>query len=200
MTKIDNPEIFVYKDLREKILTGEFKNGYRLIETALTAQYGVSRLHIKSALRLLEQEQLAEHIMMRGFQVKGFTPEAMEEVSELRLALDSVTFVRFVKVASQEDVALLRKVAQRVAVFFENNMVEDAMEELDRFYAFVYEKSGYTHITVILDKYSDYFKIIRRHSSADQKLNLEAAQLLFEIMTAIEHKDTDTLIMKLGER
>jgi len=200
MTKKNNPEIMIYKDLRRKILTGELKNGDRLVETALAAQYEVSRLHIKSALRLLEQEQLAEHIMMCGFQVKGFTEETMEEIGELRLALDRVTFARFAKTAVAEDVAHLRKMGQRVKVFFQNNMIEDAMEELDNFYSYVYAKSGYIHITAILEKYSDYFKILRRQFTSDQRLNLEAAELLLEIIRAIEEKDIDLLAEKLGER
>lgn len=200
MTKKNNPEIMIYKDLRRKILTGELKNGDRLVETALAAQYEVSRLHIKSALRLLEQEQLAEHIMMCGFQVKGFTEETMEEIGELRLALDRVTFARFAKTAVAEDVAHLQKMGQRVKVFFQNNMIEDAMEELDNFYSYVYAKSGYIHITAILEKYSDYFKILRRQFTSDQRLNLEAAELLLEIIRAIEEKDIDLLAEKLGER
>ena len=118
MEKKIDPEIYVYKDLREKILVGELKNGDRLVETTLAKQYDVSRLHIKSALRFLEQEHLAEHIPMCGFQVVEFTEEAMEEIEELRLALDCVTFAHFAKIATKEDIACLWKMAQRISVFF----------------------------------------------------------------------------------
>ena len=200
MAKKNNPEIMVYKDLREKILTGELKDKDRLVETTLAAQYDVSRLHIKSALRLLEQEQLAEHIMMCGFQVKGFTEESMEEIGELHLALDCIIFARFTKTALEEEIAYLWKTAQRIKVFFQNNMVEDAMEELDNFYSYVYAKSGYIHITAILEKYSDYFKILRRQFTSDQRLNLETAELLLQIVQAMEEKDIDALAAKRGKR
>lgn len=200
MEKKIDPEIYVYKDLREKILVGELKNGDRLVETTLAKQYDVSRLHIKSALRFLEQEHLAEHIPMCGFQVVEFTEEAMEEIEELRLALDCVTFAHFAKIATKEDIACLWKMAQRISVFFQNNMVEDAMEELDLFYSFVYDKSGYIHITAILDKYSDYFKIIRRKCTSDMEVNIQAATLLSQIVAAVEQKDIDTLSIKLGQR
>lgn len=200
MAQDRNPEFVVYRDLRRKILTGELKDGDRLVETALAAEYHVSRLHIKSALRLLEQEQLAEHIRMCGFQVKGFTEESMEEIEELRLALDRVTFMRFARTALPEDIANLRKRARRIAAFFQTDMEEDANEEVDDFYSFVYKRSGYIHITAILDKYSDYFKIIRRQSSGDANLNKEAVQLLFQIVDAIEEKDLEALSERLGQR
>lgn len=200
MADQNSPEIFVYKDLRKKILTGELKDQERLVETTLAAQYNVSRLHIKSALRLLEQEQLAEHIRMRGFQVKEFTEEAINEILELRYALDLVTFKRFMSVASKEDISRLRKMTQRIAVFFQNEMIEDAMLDLDSFYSFIYEKSGYIHITAILDKYSDYFKIIRRQTTTDAKLNQEAAQLLVRIMDAIEETNSELLAVLLAQR
>lgn len=200
MADKNSREIYVYKDLRKKILMGELKNNERLVETSLAMQYDVSRLHIKSALRLLEQEQLAEHIRMCGFQVKEFTEEAMNEVIELRYALDLVIFKRFMNVASKEYITRLRKMAQRINVFFQNEMIEDAMLELDNFYGFIYEKSGYIHITAILDKYSDYFKIIRRQFTSDAKLNQKAVQMLFCIIDAIEEKDLDLLTTMLGQR
>lgn len=200
MTKKTNPEVSIYKALRKKILTQELKKGDRLVETTLAKEYDASRLHIKSALRLLEQEHLAEHIPMCGFQVTGFTEDAMEEIEELRLALDKVTFAKFARTAAPADIAHLWKMAQRVKVFFQNNMVDDAMEELDHFYSFVYEKSGYIHITAILDKYSDYFKIMRRQSTSEFDLNMQAAELLFQIVEAVEKKDIDGLAAKLGQR
>lgn len=195
-----NPEFSIYKDLRKKILTGELENGDRLVETALAAKYDTSRLHIKSALRLLAQENLAEHIAMCGFIVKGFSEESMEEVIELRIALERVIFKRFVEVASDEDIAHLRKTTQKVAVFLENDMVEDAMEEVDHFYSYTYEHSGYPRIMSILETYSDYLKIIRRQSASETQRNQDSLQLLFDIMDAIEKRDVETLMKHLERR
>ena len=55
-----NPESKVYIDLRRKILEGNLKDGDRLAEIPLAKKYEVSRLHVKSALQMLEKEQLAK--------------------------------------------------------------------------------------------------------------------------------------------
>lgn len=200
MKKNVTAEMIIYKDLRKKILLGEIGDGARLIETSLAAEYEASRLHIKSALRFLEQEGLAIHIPQCGFVAKSVTEQSIEEIIEIRIALERVIFKRLIEVISDEEVAHLKKTVQRVAVFVENNMIEDAMEELDHFYNFAYEKSHYERITAILNTYGDYLKIVRRCSASDEKQNKESLAILQKMMEAIEKKDTKALLYQVERR
>lgn len=193
-------EFAIYKSLRKKILRGEIHEGDRLVETMLAAEYQASRLHIKSALRLLEQEHLAQHIPQCGFVAKEVTKEAIEEIVELRIALERVVFKRLIEVITEDEIVYLRKITQRVAVFTQNDMKEDAMEEVDHFYSFVYEKSCYERITSILDTYTDYLKIIRRRSASDSERNQASLRLLQDMMDAIEKRDTKTLLRQIERR
>ena len=195
-----NPEVLIYKDIRKKILTGELKDGDRLIETSLASRYQASRLHIKSALRLLEQESLAEHIPMSGFIVKGLTEDAFHEIVEMRIALERVLFCRILEVAKDEDISRLKKITRRVSVFLENNMLEDAMLEVDRFYSDIYALSGYTRITEILDTYSDYLKVIRRKSAGENERSKKSMEVLLQIMQALEDRDRDALVRNIERR
>lgn len=199
MKNIDRPEFNIYRDLRWKILTGELEDGDRLVETSLARQYKVSRLHIKSALRLLEQERLAEYIPQRGFQVKGFTSDMMDEISELRYALDLVTFKRFMNTASEEDMENLRRRAKRIMVFLDNNMLEDALQEIDLFYNFIYDVSGFVHIKAIKETYSDYFKLVRMQNTDETEIK-RSSGLMKEMMEAIENKDLQKMTVLLAQR
>ncbi len=200
MEQNTSAEFLIYKDLRRKILLGKIGEGERLVETVLAAEYKASRLHIKSALRLLEQEQLAQHIPQCGFVAKGVTDEAIDEIVELRIALERVVFKRLLEVITEEETAHLRRTTQRVAVFLQNDMMEDAMEEVDHFYSFVYEKSRFERITAILDTYTDYLKIIRRRSAADEERNQASLKLLQDMMDAIEAKDAEALMRHIERR
>lgn len=200
MEEHTSSEFSIYKSLCKKILLGEIHEGERLVETMLAAQYQASRLHIKSALRLLEQEHLAQHIPQCGFVAKEVTGEAIAEIVELRIALERVVFQRLMEVISEEEIAYLRKVTQHVVVFMQNDMKEDAMERVDHFYSFVYEKSCYERITSILDTYTDYLKIIRRRSASDEARNQASLKLLQDIMDAIEQRDTNTLLHHIERR
>lgn len=195
-----SPEYVIYKDLRQKILMGQLKEGDRLIETALAADYKASRLHIKSALRLLEQENLAQHIPQCGFIAKEVTEAAMDEIVELRIALERAVFRRLLEVATEEDHARLRKMVQHIAVFMQNDMIEDAMEEVDHFYNFVYQLSRFERITAILSTYTDYLQIIRRKSALDAQRNHDSLQLLLDMMDAIEKRDLETLLKHIERR
>lgn len=78
----------VFNTLREAILKGELKPGERLMELQLAAKLGVSRTPIREAIRMLEQEGLAVTIPRRGAEVAKMTEKDMEDVLQIREALD----------------------------------------------------------------------------------------------------------------
>ena len=194
------PEYLIYRDLRRKILQGQIHDGERLVETALAASYQASRLHIKSALRLLEQEQLARHIPQCGFAARGLDEEAFGEIIELRIALERVVFARLAEKASQEQVAHLSKIVRRVAAFLSTDMLEDAMEEVDDFYSYAYEISGLNRITAILQTYGDYLKISRRRSASVAARNEASLRILQALVGALEKRDAAEVLRQVERR
>lgn len=80
----------VFHTLREAILKGELKPGERLMELQLAAKLGVSRTPIREAIRMLEQEGLAVTIPRKGAEVAKMTEKDMEDVLEVRDALDEL--------------------------------------------------------------------------------------------------------------
>ena len=81
----------VFNTLREAILKGELKPGERLMELQLAAKLGVSRTPIREAIRMLEQEGLAVTIPRKGAEVAKMTEKDMEDVLQIRDALDALT-------------------------------------------------------------------------------------------------------------
>lgn len=80
----------VFNTLRDAILKGELKPGERLMEMHLANKLGVSRTPIREAIRMLEQEGLAVTILRKGAQVAKMTEKDMENVLEIRDALDEL--------------------------------------------------------------------------------------------------------------
>lgn len=78
----------VFNTLREAILKGDLKPGERLMELQLAAKLGVSRTPIREAIRMLEQEGLAVTIPRRGAEVAKMTEKDMEDVLQIREALE----------------------------------------------------------------------------------------------------------------
>ena len=78
----------VFNTLRQAILKGELKPGERLMEIALAERLGVSRTPIREAMRKLEQEGLVVMIPRRGAQVANITEKDLNDVLEVRIAIE----------------------------------------------------------------------------------------------------------------
>lgn len=80
----------VFNTLRRAILTGELKPGERLMEIHLANRLGVSRTPIREAIRKLELEGLVTMIPRRGAEVAQITKKSLQDVLEVRRALDAL--------------------------------------------------------------------------------------------------------------
>ena len=78
----------VFNTLRQAILKGELKPGERLMEIQLANKLGVSRTPVREAIRKLELEGLVLMIPRKGAEVAEITRQDMEDVLEVRTALE----------------------------------------------------------------------------------------------------------------
>ena len=99
----------VFNTLRQAILTGELKPGERLMEIHLANKLGVSRTPIREAIRKLELEGLVTMIPRRGAEVAQITEKSMNDVLEVRRALDALCVELACDRISQEELQHLKK-------------------------------------------------------------------------------------------
>jgi DNA-binding GntR family transcriptional regulator len=74
--------------LRERILSGEFKEGDPLVQEAIAEEYEVSRMPVREALRLLEASGLVAMKTHKGAIVTSIPTEQIAELFELRALLE----------------------------------------------------------------------------------------------------------------
>src|SRR5882724_3063640 len=74
--------------LRERILSGEFKEGDPLVQEAIAEEYEVSRMPVREALRLLEASGLVAMKTHKGAIVTSIPTEQIGELFELRALLE----------------------------------------------------------------------------------------------------------------
>ncbi len=99
----------VFNTLRQAILTGELKPGERLMEIHLANRLGVSRTPIREAIRKLELEGLVTMIPRRGAEVAQITEKSMNDVLEVRRALDVLSVELACDRISDEELEELKK-------------------------------------------------------------------------------------------
>lgn len=98
----------VFNTLRQAILTGELKPGERLMEIHLANKLGVSRTPIREAIRKLELEGLVTMIPRRGAEVAQITEKSMNDVLEIRRAMDVLCVELACERIGEEELAQLK--------------------------------------------------------------------------------------------
>jgi GntR family transcriptional regulator, rspAB operon transcriptional repressor len=80
----------IYNFLREQLLSGEIQPHQHLIEAKIAQDIGTSRTPVREALHSLELEGLVESIPRVGYVVKPISGEEVEEICEIRAAIEGV--------------------------------------------------------------------------------------------------------------
>lgn len=80
----------VYEALREAIIDESYPAGQPLPEMPLAEKYGVKRTRIRQILQRLERDGLIEIIPARGAFVKPISMGELQEIFELREALEGI--------------------------------------------------------------------------------------------------------------
>ncbi len=105
----------VFQTLRQAILRGKLQPGERLMEIHLAQQLGVSRTPVREAIRMLEQEGLVIMIPRKGAIVAEITKSDLEDVLEVRAALEELAVKKACRNISQEQLQELKKAAGKFA-------------------------------------------------------------------------------------
>lgn len=100
--------------IRRAITGGEFAPNQRLVEAELSQQFGASRAAVRSALVQLAAEGLIERIRNRGARVRALSLEEAIEITEVRMALESLCAGKAAQRATDEDRLFLKELGARM--------------------------------------------------------------------------------------
>ncbi len=102
--------------IREAILRGWLKPGERLDQAEIAERFQVSRMPVREALRTLEAEGLVKFYPHRGVEVCELSPEEIEEIYQIRIALEGmavqIAASRFTEEADRRLSALLQEMEE----------------------------------------------------------------------------------------
>ena len=191
-----------YQLIRNKLEGGDIRAGCRLSDDALAKEIGISRGPIREAISQLASEGLVEHRPRRGTFVREPSRREMEELCEVRSALESFAAAKAAMIASENQVAELKRLHQEVlATVQECRALPDQVADgglTDRFLAG--DIQFHLHILQaadnqrLFDMVEDCKILIRvfAHMSVrhDLRLMTESAQQHASILEAICRRDS----------
>ena len=177
----------VFQTLRTAILRGELKPGERLMELQLADQLGVSRTPVREAIRMLEQEGLAVTTPRKGAQVARMTEKDMEEVLQIRTALEELAARLSCGRITEKELEELHAAMENFEQKTENGNLEEMGGADSAFHDVIYRASGnqkllnllnnlreqiYRYRIEYLKDSSSYPVLIREHREIYEALQL----------------------------
>ncbi|ATD65854.1 GntR family transcriptional regulator [Neisseria weixii] len=121
--------------LREMIADGELKPGERITEIPTAEKLGVSRLPVRMALQILEQEGLVERLPKRGYTARKITSADFLNALEVRGTLEGLAARQAAEHGMpSETVALLEQGLAELDAVFEREVF--SIEEVEIYQKF----------------------------------------------------------------
>jgi DNA-binding GntR family transcriptional regulator len=122
--------------IREAIFSGTYPPGAQLREVELATVLAVSRGPVREALLRLEREGLVQNEWHRGATVTTVSAEDAAELNSLRGALEHLAVERLLEHATDQDLAIIDRIVDRMARAEDNHaMVRLDLEFHDAVYA-----------------------------------------------------------------
>ncbi|WP_430294962.1 GntR family transcriptional regulator [Sinomonas sp. B1-1] len=123
----DRPLREVIRDtLRSRIFEGYYAPGTRLIERDLAGEFNVSRLPVREALRMLQQEGLLAPRATRGSVVAGLSEKEVEDLFDVRASLEVLACRLASQRATPEDVSRLEALLAQASDALRRGSVHEA--------------------------------------------------------------------------
>lgn len=176
----------VFKTLREAILTGELKPGERLMEIHLANRLGVSRTPIREAIRKLELEGLVIMIPRKGAQVANITIKGLQDVLEVRKALEELAVKIACKNITEEELTALKKAADVFAISVKNKNVTDIAKADVAFHDIIYHATNNERLIVILHNLREQMYRYRVEYLKEESIYSSLVQEHTEIVRSLE--------------
>ena len=177
----------IFEQLERDILSGKYPRSSVLSELGLSKELGVSRTPVREAIRRLEQEDILEECG-KGMIVVGITPEDMQDMFEIRLAVEGEAARRAARNVSDEQLGRMREILdlQRFYSEKEGENSSDQIKNMDsQFHEILYLASNSRpYIRTLLPLHKRMMKMrkasVSKHSRAMQ--SLEEHEAIYEAL------------------
>lgn len=179
----------VFNTLRQAILKGELKPGERLMEIALAERLGVSRTPIREAMRKLELEGLVVMIPRRGAQVASITEKDLNDVLEVRIALEDMAIEKACARITDEELERLKIAAETFEkTIAEGNLVHLA-EADSAFHEVIYQAADNGCLLQVLNNLREQIYRYRVEYLKDEEMRKQLVSEHAKLLEALQARD-----------
>ena len=181
----------VFRTLRRAILSGQLMPGERLMEVHLANMLGVSRTPVREAVRMLELEGLVNMPPQRGAVVAEITRSDLEDVLEVRLALEELAVRKACREITAPELEKLHRAAERFVQCVESNHLIESAEADEEFHELIGKATRNHRLIQILGNLREQIYRYRVENLKDCSSYPALIRQHDEIMNALDRRDEE---------
>jgi DNA-binding GntR family transcriptional regulator len=195
--KAQNLQTTIYKKLKSQIINFTLKPGQKLQDRQLGLRFGVSRTPVREALNRLVQEGFVRQISGGGYFVKAITIKEIEDLYEVREALEVVAAQQAIRKINDHQIKKLSEILKSHKKLVQKGKSRGRLLQDADFHRIVAMSSGNQYLYGIIDNIFDKISTFR----VIDPLSLQRAKIAYqqhkEIFDLLKEKDTQRLKKKL---
>ncbi len=188
----------VYRAIKHRILSNEIEVGSRLRDEELARQLSVSRTPVREAIIRLNRERLVEIIPRSGTRVRTFTERDIEEIFDLRIALEALAVRKAAIRIEAAQLARLRETYERAEAALKKGDAKPALDFDTEMHQTILQASGNERLQEMMGTINDCVTLFR-NIGAGTPFHRGFNYRHREILRALERRNSDLAARELSE-
>jgi DNA-binding GntR family transcriptional regulator len=179
------------------VMSNELQQGQRLVEEALARTYRVSRTPIREALLALEKDGVVERVHGCGARVVIFTPDDVEQIYEVRRALECCALSKAVNSLGFTGLLELKHDLDEINRMTSAHIIHRQKEIDLRLHKMIVEASGNRHLVSYYENISllcDSLKLMSYRDEAHAKQIGTQHSTIIEALLRREGEEAEKLL------
>ena len=178
-----------YREIKRRIIEATYAPGEKLSEARLSAEFGLGRSPIRTALARLQSDGWIEVSPQSGTYVRGLSGKEIDDVLEIRLVLETYVAGLAASRIADAELGRLRHAFDAFGAVVTPERMEEYLELDLQVHLAIYRAAGNALITHNLLNLIDKVRWIRRASTA-WPLRIQAAyKEITSVLSALERRD-----------
>lgn len=182
---------FVYRTLREAIIRGVLPEGRRVQDRLLALELGVSRTPVREALQRLEAEGFLQSVPRLGLIVAEITPQYIEDIYVIRIALEGVAARLAAQRASEADIEILTALNAEIAEATRRRDVHHLTPLNQQFHQAIYRAARNAPLAELLNRLHYSVQRFRQSTLSIPERAKEAHDEHVRLLAAIRDRDAE---------
>jgi len=143
-----------YKRIKKLIIENNINPGEKIRQEKMAIEFGTSKIPVIQALNILSNERLIEKIPRKGFYVRKFSNRELNEIFELRIAIELLSISKILQNITDEIKKTLLDFKEKFNLFYNKKETKKYYDLDIKFHYFLIASSKNDLIVTINNNYN----------------------------------------------